>query len=173
MGDSDKPELAYSFVDHARYLDGFLRALELRNITFVVHDWGSALGFDWTRQHPEAVRALAFMEAIIAPVPSWDVFPAVARERFQAMRTRDVGETLVLEQNMFIEQLLPGSVLRGLRPEELARYRAPYPEPRHRKPLLAWPRQLPIAGEPREVIEIVEAYREFLCRSRPRPCPRA
>jgi haloalkane dehalogenase len=165
MGDSEQPDLAYSFADHARYLDGFLRALELSRITFVAHDWGSALAFDWAARHESAVRALAFTEAILAPVDSWDLFPAVARERFQRMRTPGLGEQLVLERNLFVEELLPASVLRGLTPDELAQYRAPYPDARSRRPLLAWPRQLPIAGEPPEILEIVACNRAFLCRS--------
>jgi haloalkane dehalogenase len=166
MGQSDKPDLAYSFADHARYLDGFIRALGLRNITLVVHDWGSALGFDWAMRHEAAVRGLAFMEAIITPVESWEQFPEGARETFRAMRTPGVGERLVLEENVFIEQLLPRAVVRGLSETERAHYRAPFPDPASRKPVLAWPRQIPIAGEPKEVVDVVTASREALRRSR-------
>lgn len=165
MGRSDKPDIAYRFVDHARYLAALFDALELRNITFVLHDWGSALGFDWAMRHADRVRGLAFMEAILTPVPSWDQFPPGARELFQGFRTPQVGEQMVLEQNVFVERLLPGSVLRGLTEEEMAHYRAPFVEPRSRRPVLAWPREIPIAGEPRDVVAIVEAYRDALMRS--------
>jgi len=106
MGRSDKPELAYRFVDHARYVDSFLRALDLDRITFVLHDWGSALGFDWAMSHEGKVRGLAFMEAILGPMPSWDGFRPEGRETFQALRTPGVGERMVLEENLFVEQIL-------------------------------------------------------------------
>jgi haloalkane dehalogenase len=165
MGDSDKPALDYRFVDHARYLDGFIAKLDLSRITFVVHDWGSALGFDWATRHPERVRALAFMEAILAPVPSWEQFSPAGREIFQKLRTPGIGEVMVLDENMFVEQLLPGSVVRKLSAEEMAHYRAPFVERAARKPMLAWPRQIPIAGEPADVVAIVSRYQEELTRS--------
>ena len=166
MGRSDKPDLEYSFADHAEYLDGFIRALGLRDITLVVHDWGSALGFDWAMRHEAEIRGIAFMEPILAPVESWEQFPETPREMFRAMRTPGVGEKLVLEDNIFIEQLLPGAVVRGLTEAERAHYRAPFPDAASRKPVLAWPRQIPIAGEPREVVEIVTRSRDALVRSR-------
>jgi len=110
MGRSDKPDIGYRFVDHALYIDGFLEALGLDRITFVVHDWGSALGFDWAMRHESRVRGLAFMEAILGPVPSWEQFTPQGREIFKKLRTPGVGETMVLDHNMFVEQLLPGSV---------------------------------------------------------------
>jgi haloalkane dehalogenase len=165
MGRSDKPDIPYRFADHARYLAAFIDALGLERITLVVHDWGSALGFDWAMRSPARVRGLVFMEAILQPVPSWEQFSAPVREIFQQMRTPGIGEQLVLEQNIFIEQLLPGAVVRKLSAEELAAYRAPYPDPRSRRPLLAWPRELPIAGEPADVIAMVDTYRDALCRS--------
>jgi haloalkane dehalogenase len=158
MGRSDRPALAYRFADHARYLDAFLDALDLSQITFVVHDWGSALGFDWAMRHSSRVRGLAFMEAILAPVPSWDAFPEGARELFQAFRTPGVGEEMVLERNVFVEQVLPASVVRPLSPEEMAHYRAPFPDAASRRPVLAWPREIPIAGTPADVVAVVERY---------------
>src|SRR5262245_48557413 len=107
-GRSDKPDIGYRFVDQARYLAAFLDALDLRRITFVLHDWGSGLGFDWAMRHPERVRALAFMEAVLSPVESWAQFPAVARELFQGLRTPGIGERMVLDDNIFVERLLPG-----------------------------------------------------------------
>ena len=119
MGRSDKPDIGYRFVDHALYIDGFLEALGLDRITFVVHDWGSALGFDWAMRHESRVRGLAFMEAILGPVPSWEQFTPQGREIFKKLRTPGVGETMVLDHNMFVEQLLPGSVVRSLSPAEM------------------------------------------------------
>ena len=165
MGRSDKPDIAYRFVDHARYIAAFLDALQLERITFVLHDWGSALGFDWAMRHPQRVHALAFLEAILTPVPSWDVFPEGARETFQGFRTPDVGERLVYEENVFIERMLPSSIVRKLSDTELDQYRAPFREPSSRKPMLVWPRELPIAGEPAEVIARVTDYRDALTRS--------
>jgi haloalkane dehalogenase len=165
MGHSDKPAIEYRFVDHARYVEGLIEKLGLDRITLVVHDWGSALGFDWAMRHPERVRALAFMEAILAPVPSWEQFSPAGREIFQRLRTPGVGEAMVLDENMFVEQLLPGSVVRKLSAEEMAHYRAPFATREARKPTLAWPRQIPIAGEPADVVAIVSRYREELMRS--------
>ena len=165
MGRSDKPDLAYRFADHAHYLEGFLAALELERVTLVIHDWGSALGFDWAMRHPERVRAIAFMEAIIAPVAHWDHFPAEGRDLFRQLRTPGVGEAMVLDSNLFVEQLLPGSVVRGLTEAEMAHYRAPFLERAARRPTLAWPREIPIQGEPPDVVATVTRYRDALQRS--------
>jgi haloalkane dehalogenase len=165
MGRSDKPELAYRFVDHARHVDSFLRALDLDRITFVLHDWGSALGFDWAMSHEGKVRGLAFMEAILGPMPSWDRFRPEGRETFQALRTPGVGERMVLEENFFVEQILPKGVLRALTDAEMAYYRAPFAQAAARRPTLAWPREIPIAGQPADVVAISEHYREALTRS--------
>jgi haloalkane dehalogenase len=165
MGDSGKaPGGVYAFADHTRYLDAWFDALGLRRVTLVVHDWGSALGFHWARRHPERVRGVAYMEAIVRPV-AWADWPAAARKIFQAMRS-PAGEELVLQKNVFVERILPASVLRGLTPEELERYRAPYREPgESRRPTLTWPRQIPIDGEPADVVALVEAYAAWLAAS--------
>jgi haloalkane dehalogenase len=165
MGRSDKPDIGYRFVDHARYLAAFLDALDLRRVTLVVHDWGSALGFDWAMRHPERVRALAFMEAIVTPVESWAQFPPAAHEAFKGLRTPGVGEKMVLEDNLFIERILPGAVVRGLTETEMAHYRGPFVEKSSRRPMLAWPREIPIEGAPADVVAIVTKYRDALCRS--------
>lgn len=165
MGDSDKVGGGYRFVDHARYLSAFIDQLDLKRLILVMHDWGSALGFDWAMSHEARVRGLAFMEAIITPVPSWESFPPAARSLFQALRTPGVGEQLVFDQNVFIEQVLPASVVRRLSPEEMAAYRAPFSEPEARGPMLAFAREVPIAGEPSDVVAVVERYREALRRS--------
>jgi haloalkane dehalogenase len=164
MGESDKPELEYTFLEHAQYLDGWFDALELSNITLVVHDWGSALGIYWARRHPGRVRALAMMEPIVEAI-GWDDFIPPMVELFQGFRTPGVGEQMILEANMFVEKVLPAAILRRLSADEMNVYRAPYLEPRFRKPTLAWPRQLPIAGEPPEIIEIIEESATWLAQS--------
>jgi haloalkane dehalogenase len=166
MGDSGKtPAGSYRFADHARYLDGWLDGLGLaRDVTFVLHDWGSALGFDWTRRHPERVRALVYMEALVRPV-TWADWPEAARKIFQAMRS-PAGEELVLQKNVFVERILPASVLRGLTEAEMAVYRKPYLEGgESRRPTLTWPRQIPIEGEPADVVDVVNHYARFLSES--------
>ncbi len=163
MGDSGKaPGGAYRFADHARYLDAWFEALGLtRDVTLVVHDWGSALGFDWAHRHPSRVRALVYMEAIVRPV-SWSEWPETARKVFQAMRT-PAGEEMVLEKNVFVERILPASVLRGLTEAEMTVYRRPYLEPgESRRPTLTWPREIPIDGEPADVVAIVDGYARWL-----------
>jgi len=162
MGHSGKaPAGAYRFVDHARYLDAWFDALGLANVTLVVHDWGSALGFHWAARHPDRVRALVYMEAIVRPV-TWAEWPEAARKMFQTLRGH-AGEEMILVKNVFVERILPASVLRGLTPEEMAVYRAPFAEPGEgRRPTLTWPREIPIDSEPADVVAIVEAYGRWL-----------
>lgn len=167
MGDSQKIRPSgpntYRFVEHRAYLDTLLDVLGVSdNVTLVVHDWGSGLGFDWARRHPSAVRGIAYMEAIVAPVPSWDSWPESARKIFQAMRS-EAGEEIVLNKNVFVERILPASVLNPISEEDMQVYRAPYTEPgESRRPTLTWPRQLPIEGEPADVHEIVAEYASWL-----------
>jgi len=164
MGKSDKPDLDYGFFDHSRYVEGFIETLGLRNITLVIHDWGSALGFHYARRHEGNVKGIAFMEAIVRPV-TWDEWPEQARQMFQAFRTPGTGEQMIMEQNMFVEAVLPGAILRKLSPEEMDRYREPYPTPASRKPLWRWPNEIPIDGQPPNVRDAVQAYSEWLGRS--------
>jgi len=166
MGDSGKASSGtYRFVDHARYLDGWFDALGLtRNVVLVVHDWGSALGFHWARRHPDRVTGVAYMEAIVRPV-TWQEWPETARKIFQAMRSPG-GEEMVLQKNVFVERILPASVIRGLNTEEMERYRAPYREAgESRRPTLTWPREIPVDGEPADVAQIVREYGEWLAKS--------
>jgi haloalkane dehalogenase len=166
MGESGKaPAGSYRFVDHARYLDAWFDALGLTSgVTLVVHDWGSALGFHWARRHPDRVRALVYMEAIVRPL-TWAEWPEVARKVFQAMRS-PAGDEMVLEKNVFVERILPLSVLRGLTDAEMAVYRKPYLESgESRRPTLTWPRQIPIDGEPADVVAVVEEYGRWLAKS--------
>ena len=166
MGDSGKnPSGSYRFIDHARYLDAWFEALGLtKNVSLVVHDWGSALGFYWAQRHPDRVKALAYMEAIVRPL-TWEEWPEAATKMFKVFRSPD-GEEVVLQKNIFVERILPASVLRGLTSEEMEVYRRPYREPgESRRPTLTWPRQIPLAGEPADVVEIVERYGKWLAIS--------
>ncbi len=154
---------SYRFVEHREYLDGFLDAMGVTdNVTFVIHDWGSALGFDWANRHRDAVSGIAYMEAIVGPVRSWDHWPEAARGIFQAMRS-EAGEEMILTKNLFVEAILPASILRDLTAEEMDEYRAPFLDPGEgRRPTLTWPREIPIEGSPSDVHKIVEAYSSWL-----------
>ena len=166
MGKSDKPDIDYSFFDHATYVEGFIDTLGLQNLTLVIHDWGSALGFHYAMRHEANIKALAFMEAILMPIPSWDAMPADLKETFQAFRTPEVGWDMIVNQHMFVEQILPSLVVRALTDAELDHYRAPYIDPPSRKPLWRWPNEIPIAGEPAAVVAMVEEYNRKLQQSR-------
>ncbi len=165
MGESGPSSSGYTFVDHRRYLDAWFESVVGDEPVFlVVHDWGSGLGFHWAQRHPDRVKGIAYMEAIVRPVASWDHWAEGARKIFQAMRS-PAGEEIVLEKNVFVERILPASIMRKLSDEEMARYRAPFVEPgESRRPTLTWPRQIPIGGEPRDVHEIAEAYSEWLAQ---------
>jgi haloalkane dehalogenase len=163
MGQSGKaPDGSYRFVDHARYLDAWFTAMGLtQKITLVVHDWGSALGFYWACRNRSAVKGIAYMEAIVTPL-RWDDWPENARNIFQLMRS-PAGEELVLQKNVFVERILPGAILRKLTEEEMAAYRKPWVEPgESRRPMLTWPRQIPVDGEPADVTAIVNDYTQWL-----------
>jgi haloalkane dehalogenase len=157
------PNGSYRFVNHQRYLDAWFERLELtRNVILIVHDWGSALGFDWARRHPERVKAIVYMEGIVRPFRSWDEWPEVTRAFFQAQRT-PAGDDLILQKNLFIEYLLP---LRHSPDDALAVYRRYFAIPGPaRMPMLAWTRELPIAGEPEDVVGIVDSYAKWLSES--------
>jgi haloalkane dehalogenase len=166
MGRSSRsPQGGYRFVDHAGYLDAWFEAARVGGrVVIVGHDWGGALGFHWARRHARRVQAIAYMETIVRPL-TWAEWPEKARSIFQAMRS-PAGEDLVLQKNVFVERILPASILRQISPAEMDAYRAPYRDPgESRRPTLAWPREIPIDGEPRDVVEIVQAYSEWLERS--------
>jgi haloalkane dehalogenase len=166
MGHSDKladsGPGSYRFVEHRAHLDRLLETLGVNeSVTLVVHDWGSALGFDWAHRHPDAVKGIAYMEAIVRPV-TWEEWPESARGIFEAMRSPG-GEEMVLEKNVFVERILPASILRDLTDAEMAEYRAPYLEPgESRRPTLTWPREIPIDGTPADVHDIVLGYASWL-----------
>ena len=170
MGDSDKlPDSgpgSYRFVDQRRYLDALLEALGVRErVTLVIHDWGSGLGFDWANRHRKAVKGIAYMEAIVRPqgCDHWDIMNM--RPFLEALRS-EAGEKMVLQENFFIEKILPGAVLRTLTDEEMAEYRRAFVQPgESRRPTLTWPREIPIEGEPADVNAIVAAYAEWLAAS--------
>jgi len=170
MGDSEKlPDSdsdSYRFVEHRRYLDALLEALDVHErVTFVIHDWGSALGFDWANRHREVVKGIAFMEAIVRP-QGWDHWDKInMRAALQALRSKS-GEEMVLRDNFFIEKILPGAVLRTLSAEEMAQYRRPFADPGEgRRPMLTWPRQIPIDGDPADVTATVAASADWLSTS--------
>jgi haloalkane dehalogenase len=169
MGDSDKlpdsgPD-SYRFVEHRRYLDALLDALGVRErVTIVGHDWGSALGFDWANRHRNAMKGIAYMEAIVRPL-TWAEWPQAIHKLFRGFRV-EAGEEMVLDGNVFVERVLPGSVLRRLTEEEMAVYRRPYLGPGEaRRPTLTWPRQIPLDGEPADVADVVQSYADWLRES--------
>jgi haloalkane dehalogenase len=166
MGDSDKlddvgPD-SYQYEEHREFLFAAWKALGIEDrVTLVVHDWGSALGFDWAQQHPNAVLGIAHMEGIVRPL-NWSEWPKSARPVFEGFRS-EAGEEMVLEKNLFVEKVLPSSVIRDLTDEEMAVYRRPYLNPgEDRRPTLTWPRQIPLDGEPASVHEIVAGYSNWL-----------
>ncbi len=166
MGDSgESPNGSYRFVDHSAVLDQWFDAVGLTgNVTLVVHDWGSALGFHWAKRNPGRVKGIVYMEAIVRPV-TWEEWPEASRNLFQGFRS-PAGEEIVLEKNVFVERVLPGSVLRGLTDEEMVVYRRPYLEAgESRRPTLTWPREIPVGGEPADVVQIVSEYAEWLSSS--------
>lgn len=163
MGDSDKlaatGRSAYRFVDHREYLDGFLDTLGISNAVLVLHDWGSALGFDWARRNQDRVKGLVYMEAIVCSM-SLEEWPP--RKIFESLRSDD-GEAMVLEQNVFVEKILPRSILRELTEAEMNEYRRPFAQPGEtRRPTLTWPREVPLSGEPDDVVNIVDTYSRWL-----------
>ena len=167
MGDSEKLDdsnaQSYTYVEHRKYLFSLLEELGVKaNVTLVIHDWGSGLGFHWAHQNPDAVKGIAFMEAIVAPVPSWEAFPEDFIQIFQGFRS-PAGEQMVLDNNIFVEKVLPASILRTLTDAEMAEYRRPFLQAgEDRRPTLTWPRQIPIAGEPADVVQIVTDYSQWL-----------
>ena len=169
QGDSDKlhnpgPD-SYTFVEHRTYLDELLDQLALGDkITFVVHDWGSALGFDWANRHRDRVAGICYMEAIVRPV-TWEQWPAGATEIFKAMRS-EAGEEMILTKNLFVEAILPASIIRKLSEAEMNEYRRPFLNAgEDRRPTLTWPRQIPLDGEPADVVKIVQSYADWLSTS--------
>jgi haloalkane dehalogenase len=169
MGDSDKlPDSGadrYSYAEQREYLFAAWEQLDLGDrIIFVIHDWGSALAFEWARKHDQRVQGIVYMEAIVDAL-SWDDWPENARKVFQGFRS-EAGEAMVIDKNVFVERVLPGSIMRSLKESEMAEYRRPFEVPgEDRRPTLSWPRQIPIQGAPLEVVNIVEDYSQWLARA--------
>lgn len=161
MGESDKPALAYRYQDHYKYIEGFINELGLDNVTLVLHDWGSALGFNFAAQNPDRIKAIAFMESIVRP-GSWSDFPFPFRIGNWLMRAPGIGWLMIRAGNILIKQVLPRAIVRGLSEEEKAVYGAPYPTIDSRKPLHQWPSEIPIDGKPADTYEIVDSYSKWL-----------
>jgi haloalkane dehalogenase len=164
FGQSGKPDIVYRFADHVRYLDAFLDKAGISSAFVVAHDWGTALAFHLAARKPEFIRGLAFME-FIWPMPTWEDFDADGRETFKKFRTPGVGEKMILEGNVFVEQVLPGGIVRKLTDEEMSVYRAPYLTPESRRPTWRFPNELPIAGEPADVNSTLEKAHRALAHS--------
>jgi haloalkane dehalogenase len=164
MGRSGKPDIAYSFADHARYLDAWFDALGLDRVVLVGHDWGGALAFDWAARHPSRVAGIAFFETIVKPMTGSEL-PLPAQERVRKFRTPGLGEELVLEGDGFVRQAFTGGVRTPVPEQHMAAYLAPFPDPASRKPVLAWARQMPFDGEPAELVPRIEAYDAWLATS--------
>lgn len=167
MGDSEKLAPAgpttYSFKTHAEYLEAFMEQViqEDERVVLVIHDWGSALGFDWANHHRARVRAIAYMEGFVRPIAGWHEWNAASASIFQGFRS-EKGEQLILDRNLFVEKVLPGSVLRQMNSEEMDEYRRPFQNPADRWPTLSWPRQLPIGDEPADVVQRVREYSQWM-----------
>ena len=164
FGQSGKPDIEYRFFDHVRYLDAFLERLDITSAYVVAHDWGTGLAFHLAARRPEFVRALAFME-FIRPMPTWSDFHADQIETFKKFRTQGVGEKMILDENFFVERVLPAATVRKLTDEEMAVYRAPFSTPESRRPTWRFPNDLPIAGEPADVYAVIEKAHRALAQS--------
>ena len=168
MGDSEKLEdkgnMTYSYNTHKKYFDGFLDAIGVgSNATLVIHDWGSALGFDWANDYPEKVKAICYMEGIVQSM-EWEDWNEDAKGIFQGFRS-PAGEEMILEKNLFIEAVLPGSILRKLSDAEMNEYRRPFNDKKSRRPTLDWPRQIPLENDPPEICKIVDSYSQWMAEN--------
>lgn len=164
MGRSSKPDIDYGFFDHVKYVEGFIVKMGLKNITLVLHDWGSAIGFDYAMKHENNIKGIAFMEAIIGTL-SWDDFPWDFRIGFKLFRTPVIGWIMIVALNMFIEQILPKAIVRKLTKAEKEQYREPFRTLKDRKPVWRWPNELPIEGNPVDVTNVAKKYRQKLLES--------
>ena len=168
MGDSEKLEdkgnMTYSYDTHKKYFDGFLDAIGVEsNATLVIHDWGSALGFDWANDYPQRVKAICYMEGIVQSM-EWEDWNEDAKGIFQGFRS-PAGEEMILEKNLFIEAVLPGSILRKLSDAEMNEYRRPFNDKKSRRPTLDWPRQIPLENDPPEICRIVDSYSQWMAEN--------
>ena len=164
MGDSGKPDIAYRFADHARYLDAWFEATSVRDVVLVGYDWGGSLAMDWAARHPDRVRGLVVFETFLRPM-EWNEWSPKGAELFRALRTPGVGEKMVLEENQFLARSLSNGIKRRIADDELAAFHAPYADAASRLPLLQWPREIPIEGEPSDVVAIVKRYDAWLAQT--------
>jgi haloalkane dehalogenase len=164
MGSSGQPDIKYRLADHAQYLDAWFEAIGLEDVVLIGYDWGGVLAMHWAERHAERVRGLAVFETFLRPM-SWSEWPPRGAELFRALRTPGTGERMVLEENQFLAVSLATGVTRGLSDDDRAVYYAPYASPQSRRPLLQWPREIPIDGEPQDVVAIVRAYDAWLAAS--------
>ncbi|HDK81099.1 MAG TPA: haloalkane dehalogenase, partial [Nitrospirae bacterium] len=155
MGKSDKPDINYRFADHVEYIEGFIEKMGLKNITLVIHDWGSALGFHYAMRNEDNIKGIAFMEAILKPL-KWSEFTKEFRIGFKLFRTPLIGWLIISVMNVFVEKILPQAIVRDLTGDEMNRYREPFKTIKDRKPVLRWPNEIPIEGKPSDVTEIVQ-----------------
>lgn len=158
FGKSDKPDISYRYFDHYTYIEQFIEKLELDDITFILHDWGGGIGFDYAMRHPERVRGLAFMETFVRTFDTWDDWPPDLVEAFKQFRTPEIGWDLIVNQNVFMKQIFTHGINRTMSDEEIDAYMEPFQDVAHRKPLWVWPQELPIDGKPKDVAEIVQNY---------------
>ncbi|MBJ6761841.1 haloalkane dehalogenase [Myxococcaceae bacterium JPH2] len=168
MGSSGKPDIAYRFADHARYLDAWFDALNLRDVVLVGYDWGGVLALDWASRHPDRVRGVVIFETFLRPM-HWSDWPPQGEQMFRALRTPGVGEKMVLEQNEFLPRSLGNGVKTGLTESAREAYSAPFPTPASRRPMLQWPREIPIDGEPADVVAVVEHNAAWLAQPSAKP----
>jgi haloalkane dehalogenase len=163
LGDSDKvPTLQYRVKDHQRYVDAFLDAvLPTEKIVFILHDWGTTLGFEWSRRHESRVAGLAFWE-FVSPIPSWDIFPDFFTAMFKKFREPEEGRKLLIDENAFVERVLPSGIVRKLSEAEMTHYRAPFLKPEYREPLYRFPNDIPIEGKPADMWEMAKRYTKWL-----------
>ncbi|VAW95582.1 Hydrolase, alpha/beta fold family protein, At1g52510/AT4G12830 homolog 2 [hydrothermal vent metagenome] len=165
MGQSGKPDIDYSYQDHYRYLNAFINKLGLTDITLVVHDWGAGLGFNYARLNPNKVKAIAFMEGVLPPIFPQPSFKAMGKDMggmFRALKDPVQGKEMVFNKHLFVEKILPDFVNRTLSPGAMKVYREPYPQTKDRKPILAWPRAIPIAGEPEDNVVVMNEIKKYM-----------
>lgn len=169
MGESGKPDIGYTFADHYRYFAGFMDAMNLQNVTLVGHDWGAAIVWEYARRNPGRVKRLAFMEGVLPPTFPQPTFEAMGEEMggmFRAFKNPEQGHKMVIEDNMFIEKVLPGFVNRPMSDAEMAAYRKPFTDPAARKPVLAWPREVPIEGQPASTVKALSEIESFMVKTK-------
>ena len=161
MGKSDKPNLSYRFFDHSKYLEEFIKKMNISNITLVIHDWGSALGFHYAMRHEENIKGIVFMESLLRPM-KWKDFPVDFKMGFKLMRTPGIGWFMISVMNVFVKQIVPKAIARTLTKEEMEKYLAPYKTVSSRKPVRQWPREIPIDGKPADMFKVIDEYNKKL-----------